>query len=106
MTAERDCEACYKAEYMLSYLGQTFPGIIVSVSDFGMFVELENTVSGLLPVEELPEEGLHYDDIASLADWQGKPRYTIGQTIRIQVAACDVSMGRVTFALPENSSVH
>lgn len=100
MTAERDCEACYKAEYMLSRLGQEFDGVIVSASDFGLFVELENTVSGLLPLEELPESGLYYDNIASLVDFQGKPRYTIGQVIRVQAAACDVSMGRVSFALP------
>lgn len=100
MTAERDCEACYKAEYMQAYLGQTFPGVIVSVSDFGLFVELENTVTGLLRAEALPDPVLRFDGAASLVDAAGRPRYTIGQAVEVLVAACDVSMGRVTFALP------
>lgn len=74
MTAERDCEACYKAEYMLGFLGQTFPGVIVSVSDFGLYVELENTVTGLLRLEYLPEEALHFNGVASLTDGLGRPR--------------------------------
>ena len=104
MTAERDCEACYKAEYMLGFLGQTFPGVIVSVSDFGLYVELENTVTGLLRLEYLPEEALHFNGVASLTDGLGRPRYTVGQSIDVQVAACDVSMGRVSFDLPESTA--
>ena len=103
MTAERDCEACYKAEYMLGFLGQTFPGVIVSASDFGLYVELENTVTGLLRLEHLPEEELRFNGVASLTDPLGRPRYTVGQSIDIQVAACDVSMGRVSFTLPPSA---
>lgn len=102
MTAERDCEACYKAEYMRGYIGQVFPGVIASASDFGLFVELENTVTGLVRTEALPEEGLCYDGAASLVDMAGRPRYTVGQSLEILVTACDVSTGRVTFELPVN----
>ena len=97
MTAERDCEACYKAEYMRAHLGETFEGIIVSLSDFGLFVELPNTVSGLVPVEALPELELRFDDMASLVDGTGRRRYTIGQALAVKAASCDVSMGRVNF---------
>ncbi len=98
MTAERDCESCYKAEYMRRYLGDTFDGMIVSASGSGLFVELSNTVCGLLPMEELPEPLLEYDGMVSLTDSLGRPRYTVGQTLRVQVAACDVPAGRVRFA--------
>lgn len=77
---------------MLGFLGQTFPGVIVSASDFGLYVELENTVTGLLRLEHLPEEELRFNGVASLTDPLGRPRYTVGQSIDIQVAACDVSM--------------
>ena len=97
MTAERDCEACYKAEYMRAHLGETFEGVIVSLSDFGLFVELPNTVSGLVPVEALPDLELRFDDMASLVDGTGRRRYTIGQALAVKAASCDVSMGRVNF---------
>lgn len=98
MTAERACEGCYKAEYMRQFLGDTFDGVVVSVTGAGLFVELPNTVSGLLPIEDLPEPFLEYDGMASLADALGRPRYTVGQPMTVQVAACDIPGGRVRFA--------
>ncbi|MBQ9860322.1 MAG: VacB/RNase II family 3'-5' exoribonuclease [Clostridia bacterium] len=98
MNAERACENCYKAEYMRRYLGDRFTGLIVSVTAAGLFVELENTVCGLVPVEELPEGYLEYDGFLSLADGLGRPVYSVGQQVEIQVAACDVPAGRVKFA--------
>ena len=53
MKVERDCEDCYKAEYMKNHLGEEFDGRIVSVLDSGFFVELDNTCEGMVPVEEL-----------------------------------------------------
>ena len=66
-------------------------------------MELENTVTGLLRLEHLPEEELRFNGVASLTDPLGRPRYTVGQSIDIQVAACDVSMGRVSFTLPPSA---
>ena len=97
MTAERECEACYKAEYMASYLGKNFTGIISAISDFGVYVELSNTVEGMIRLENLSEAALRYDGVAGIVNEQGKPLYRIGDTIEIQVAACDVSTGRITF---------
>ena len=74
-TAERDCEACYKAEYMRGFLGDVFPGTIVSATAFGLYVELENTVTGLVRLEALPDPELRYDEIASLVDRHGRSPY-------------------------------
>lgn len=100
MTAERQCEDCYKAEYMAGYMGKTFTGIISAVTDFGVYVELPNTVEGLVRVELLSETAgvpLSYDTIASLCDPAGKKRYTIGDDMTIQVASCDISAGFINF---------
>ena len=101
MAAERACEACYKAEYMRRYMGENFFGMVVSVTAAGLFVELANTVSGLIPTEELPESFLEYDGFLSLTDSLGRPRYTVGQRLLVKVAACDVPAGRVRFAFCE-----
>ena len=98
MMAERACESCYKAEYMRRFLGEEFPGMIVSVTGTGLFVELDNTVCGLVPVEDLPEPLLEYDGFLSLTDTLGRPRYAVGQQVRVRVVACDVPVGRVRFA--------
>ena len=97
MTAERDCEACYMAEYMSGFLGKTFDCVVSSVSSFGIFVELPNAVEGLVRLETLPEEGLRYDEAASLVDSHGRPVYTVGDPVTVRVDAVDVSSGRIDF---------
>lgn len=54
MNIERDCEDCYKAEYMSGFIGQSFTGRITGVTSFGFFVELENSVEGLVSINDLP----------------------------------------------------
>lgn len=51
--AERDIEDLYKTAYMTQYIGETFRGVITSVTSFGFFVELDNTCEGLVPVSSL-----------------------------------------------------
>ena len=98
MTAERECEGCYKAEYMGRFLGETFDGVIASVSAFGLFVELPNSVEGLVRLEDLPESGLRCDDVASLVNGRGRPLYTVGDAMAVRVDAIDVSSGRIDFS--------
>ena len=102
MSAERDCEDCYKAEYMAGFLGSVFDGIVASVSDFGIFVELPNTVTGLIRLEALPGEGLRFDGTATIVDRAGRRLFTVGDRMAVQVAACDVSAGQVAFLPAEN----
>lgn len=97
MTAERQCEACYKAAYMAGFLGQSFPGVIAAVTDFGVYVQLENTAEGLVRLENLAGDGLCFDGTASLVDGGGRRRYMVGDPLAVTVAACDVSTGRITF---------
>ncbi len=97
MTAERECEACYKAEYMAGFLGKVFTGVVSSVTEFGLYVELPNTVEGMIRLENLSEEPVRFDGGASVIDRNGRPLYTIGDKMDIQVAACDISTGRISF---------
>ena len=54
MTVERSCEDCYKAEYMTAHLGENYEGIVSGVMDGGFFVELPNTVEGMIRISEMP----------------------------------------------------
>ncbi len=54
MTVERSCEDCYKAEYMTAHLGENYEGIVSGVMERGIFVELPNTVEGMIRISEMP----------------------------------------------------
>jgi len=60
--AERETDDMKKAEYMADKVGEVFDGIISSVTNFGVFVELENTVEGLIHVSDLTDDYYRYDD--------------------------------------------
>ncbi|NLZ46905.1 MAG: ribonuclease R [Clostridiales bacterium] len=94
---ERDCEDCYKAEFMKNHVGENFEGIIVSVMEFGLFVSLPNTCEGLLHVEELGEGEYSYDGASSLKNMNTGMTYRVGDSIKIKVLNANVSSGKVDF---------
>lgn len=60
--AEREADDLKKAEYMSYRIGETFNGIISSVTNFGMFVELPNTIEGLVHISSLDDDYYEYDE--------------------------------------------
>ncbi len=105
MTIERDCEDCYKAEYMTRHVGEDLDGVITSVTSFGMYVQLPNTVEGMIRVAELGE-GYEFDGQVSMRSSLGGISYTVGDPIRIRVAAANVSAGQVDFVLPPHEEAN
>lgn len=69
--AERDCEDCYKAAYMVKHLNEVFSGVISSVAGQGIYVELSNTVEGLVRTESLGD-GYAFDGLLSMRNGAGK----------------------------------
>lgn len=100
MGVERSCEDCYKAEYMSRHIGERFIGTVVSAAAHGVYVQLENTVDGLVRTESLGE-GMLYDGRMQYATADGKRRVRVGDQIAVIVAAAEVSTGRIDFALAE-----
>lgn len=96
MTAERQCEGCYKAEYMCSHIGEQFRGIITSVAPHGVYVTLDNTVEGLVRAEQLPGS-CQYDGIFCFEDPHAGVRFTAGDELEVVVARADVSAGQIDF---------
>lgn len=101
VSIERDCEDCYKAEYMASRVGQVFEGTISTVTAYGFYVELPNTVEGLVHIHSLPEGDYVLEEGLELCERLSGRRYKIGQPIPIQVARADVSAGEIDFCLPQ-----
>ncbi len=99
MKVERECEDCYKAEYMNSHLGEEFDGVIVSVLEFGFFVELKNTCEGYVAIEELPEGEYNFDGSMKLTSATGNDSYCVGDKVKIKVAKANVSSGKIDFSL-------
>ena len=98
MRIERACDDCYAAEYMSSHIGERFEGMISSVQEFGFFVELPNTVEGLVRLDTLKNGPYDYDGRFSLTK-EGKPAYRVGDRIRVICAAADISAGQVDFVV-------
>ena len=100
MSVERSCEDCYKAEYMSRHIGERFTGTVISAAAHGVYVQLENTVDGLVRTESLGE-GMLYDGRMQYATADGKRRVRVGDQIAVIVAAAEVSTGRIDFALAD-----
>ncbi|MBQ6180221.1 MAG: ribonuclease R [Ruminococcus sp.] len=99
VTIERECEDCYKAEYMKAHIGESFEARISSVTEFGFYAELPNTVEGLIHIRTLPEGEYEYSEPVSLTETHTGVTYSLGQTVRIVCAAVNVSDGIIDFVL-------
>ena len=99
MQIEWDCDDIYKAEYMRQHVGGTFPGIITGVKSYGFYVELENTVEGLVRVETL-KGWFDYDEATMqlFCPANGK-RYAIGDSVDVIATKVEVALGQVDFEL-------
>ena len=95
---ERDSIEIKKAEYMQSKIGEIYSGIISSVTSFGVFVELENTVEGLIRFEDLGDEYFNYnEEKKQLIGERTNSIYKIGDKIQVQVIYADKITRRVNF---------
>jgi len=99
MRVERECEDCYKAEWMFNHVGEVFDAEIVGVSPQGLFVALPNTVEGLLRVEELPAGEYDYDELFSYRNLFTGEKYTVGDHLTVRCTGVDVNAGRIDFTL-------
>ena len=100
MEAERAVDDLKRAEYMQDKIGQVYEGVISSVTAFGLFVELENTIEGLVPVASLEDDYYLFDErLYRLTGRHSGVIYALGQRVKIKVAAVDLAMRRVEFAL-------
>ncbi|WP_042680215.1 ribonuclease R [Anaerosalibacter massiliensis] len=100
--AEREVEDLKKAQYMKERIGNEYKGIISSLTHFGIFVQLENTIEGLVHFSNMVDDYYYYDEekyyiIGELT----KKKFRIGDEVKIKVIGADVLRGNVDFMLVE-----
>lgn len=100
--AERETDDLKKAEYMLDKIGDVFKGVISSVTSFGLFVELENTVEGLVHVSYLTDDYYHFDEKSySLIGEMTRKIYRIGQEVNVRVINVNLEERVVDFEIAQ-----
>lgn len=95
--AEREVEAMKKAEYMQEFVGEEFDGVVSSVVKFGLFVELPNTVEGLIHITNLPEYYHYHERTMTLQGEKSGTVFRVGQSIRIKLVRSDKLTGEIDF---------
>ena len=98
--AERDVHDFYKACYMADKVGQEFEGVVSSVTSFGMFVELENTVEGLIRLANMRDDYYIFDqEKYTIIGERTHKTFKIGDTVKIQVENVNVDFREIDFRL-------
>jgi ribonuclease R len=103
--AERETDDLKKVEYMSDKIGNIYPGIISSVTSFGMFVELENTIEGLVHISNMVDDYYIYDQKHhSLIGERSKKIYRLGDEVTIKVTKTDIDTRTIDFAIASNAT--
>jgi ribonuclease R len=97
---ERDVNAMKFAEYMQQHIGSEFDGFVTSVSPFGLFVQLENTVEGLIKLNNLKNDFYTYNDKTNeLIGRKLGMRFSLGTKVRIKVISASKELRKIEFEL-------
>lgn len=98
--AERDVKDFYKCLYMYDKVGEEFDGIVSSVTSFGMFIELPNTVEGLTRLANMKDDYYIYDDQTyTIMGERTKKTFRIGDAVRIKVDNVSIELREIDFKL-------
>lgn len=100
--AERETDKLKKVEYMKERIGESFEGVISSITSWGLYVELPNTIEGMIHVTALKDDYYHYDESAyEMVGESGGRRFKLGESVRVICTGADSFMRTIDFALDE-----
>lgn len=100
--AEREVEDLKKAQYMKDRIGEEYDGIISNVTSFGMFVELPNTIEGLVRMSDIEDDYYLFDEVHHMLIGERTRRtFRIGDNVRIKVQNADIATRTIDFVLTE-----
>ncbi|MBO5228826.1 MAG: S1 RNA-binding domain-containing protein, partial [Lachnospiraceae bacterium] len=100
--AERETEKLKKVEYMEEHIGEVFEGVISGITGYGIYVELPNTIEGMVHVNALDDDFYYYDE--EKYEMIGKDtgrKYKLGEKVLIQVVGCDKITRTIDFIMAE-----
>ena len=97
---ERDVDKMKKAEYMMDHIGEVYDGIISGVVEFGFFVELENTIEGLVKAESIKGDYYVFDnDLMAMIGKKSKKKYSFGDKVKVKVTRADKDRSEIDFEI-------
>lgn len=97
---EREVEKLKKAEYMSYRLGEEYDGVISGIANFGFFVEIPNTIEGLVRIDTLTDDDYLYEqELYRLFGKRTRKTYTLGDKVRVRAEAVDVAKREIDFSL-------
>lgn len=100
--AERDTDKLKMVEYMEKHVGETFEGVISSITNWGMYVELPNTVEGMIRITNIKDDYYYYDEEHyELVGETTKRTFKLGQKLKVVVAGTDRIQRQIDFELFE-----
>lgn len=101
--AERETDKLKKAEYMSSRIGEIYEGVISGVTNYGIYVELPNTVEGLVHISKINGDFFYYDEksLSLIGEATGR-KYSLGQKLAVQVNSVDIQLKTIDFVFPED----
>ncbi len=100
--AERETVKLKKAQYMSERIGEEYTGVISGITEWGIYVELSNTVEGLVHITKLPGDTYVYDEAAyEMRGTAHGRRFMLGQDVKIRVDSVDMSLRTIDFSLVE-----
>ncbi len=103
---EREVDDMKKAEYMMDHIGEEYDGVISGVMSFGMFVELDNLVEGLVRIDDLADDYYTYDEVTlSLIGKKNKRGYRLGDKLKVVVKAASKEAKTVDFELAKTKKL-
>ncbi|MBX9601974.1 MAG: VacB/RNase II family 3'-5' exoribonuclease [Bryobacteraceae bacterium] len=102
--AERELVEWKKAKFMIDRVGEEFPGLIISTTRFGFFVELEHLyVEGLVPIDTLPGERFAYQENSrQIIGERSRRKYSIGDAVRVRLDRVDAVEKKLQFSVVED----
>ena len=102
--AERDTDALKKVEFMEDKVGQIYEGIISGVTNWGIYVELPNTIEGMVALSQMDDDYYEFDEKKMLVfGKRTKKSYRLGDKVVVSVAKVDRMMGTIDFAFAEET---
>ena len=104
--AERETDKLKKAEYMEAHIGEVFEGVISSITSWGVYVELPNTIEGMVHVSKLPGDYYVYDENAyEMTGQETGKKYRLGEQITIRVDGVERLTRTIDFSIPDEEAI-
>ena len=104
--AERETVKLKKAEYMKEHLGEIYEGVISGVTNYGIYVELDNTVEGMVHVNSMRNDYYYFDELHyELVGQDSGVKYKLGERVLVQVKRVDMASKTIDFRLIDREDI-